>query len=206
MTSLQHHYPFFLDMEVLNRTLFDLNCKAVIVEGNTNDGDTYLAIRKMLPDETNVLHPAEMKIGYHEFLMVNGQKLYCWRKYEDGLLVRQFNLDDDDPRISMLSEFIETIKLNPGVHPHPTQRTFEYFVTFWRKDNLVQKENLYEKYVIVHMHHQEVSIIPFGNFNESGGDPLYMWPALATLDAEKGIIYGHGMRMGSFEVAMIGES
>jgi hypothetical protein len=29
-----------------------------------------------------------------------------------------------------------------------------------------------------------------------------MWPALATLDVEKNILYGHGMRMGSFTVEM----
>ena len=44
--------------------------------------------------------------------------------------MRQFKLDDDDPLVSMLSEFIETIKLDPGLHPHHTQLTYEHFVTF----------------------------------------------------------------------------
>lgn len=202
MTSLQHHYPFFLDMEVLNSILLDLDWKAVIVEGNTNDGDAYLAIRKILNDETNKLQPAEIEIGYHEFFMVDGLTLYCWRKYEDGLLVRQFQLDKNDPHASMLSEFMEIIQLDPGRHPHSTQLTYAHFVTFWRKGNLVQKEDWHEKYVIIHLHHQEISIIPLDSFNETGGDPLYMWPALATLDVEKGILYGLGMRMGSFTVAM----
>ncbi len=202
MTSLQHHYPFFLDMAALNAALWSMQWKAEIVVAKTKDDEEYLAISKNSNEDSAIPGPPEIKIGYHEFLMVDSLKLYCWRKYEDGLLVRQFQLEDDDPQASMLSEFIETIKLDPGKHPHSTQLTYEHFVTFWRKENLEQKEDWYEKYVIIHLHHQEISIIPFDSFNETGGDPLYMWPALATLDVEKGVLYGHGMRMGSFTVKM----
>jgi len=204
MTSLQHHYPFFLDLPALNETLLPLRWKALIVDASTKDDDEYLSIMKILTEHPLLSQSVEIKVGSYEFLMVNGPKLYCWRKYEDGLLVRQFQLDDDDPQATILSEFIEAANISSGKHPHHTQLTYEHFVTFWRKDNLVQKEDWYEKYVILHIHHQEISIIPFNTFNETGGDPLYMWPALATLDVEKGILYGHGMRMGSFEVA-IGE-
>ena len=204
MTPLQHHYPFFLDMATLNVTLLPLLWKAEIVATQAKDDHEYLSIQKIVSEDASKPQAPEIKVGYHEFLMVIGARLYCWRKYEDGVLVRQFQMDDDDPHASMLSEFIEAIRLDPGTHPHPTQLTYEHFVTFWRKENLVQKEDWHEKYVIIHLHHQEISIMPFNSFNETGGDPLYMWPALATLDVEKGILYGHGMRMGSF-TAEIGE-
>ncbi len=204
MTSLQHHYPFFLDMATLNGALLPLFWKAEIAGAATKDENEYLSIKRMVNNGDPVPQTLEIRVGYHEFLMVVGSTLYCWRKYEDGLLVRQFQLNDDDPHATMLSEFIEAIKLDPGTHPHSTQMTYDHFVTFWRKENLVQKEDWYEKYVIIHLHHQEISIIPFDSFNETGGDPLYMWPALATLDVEKGVLYGHGMRMGSFSVVISG--
>ncbi len=189
-------------MAALNAALWSMQWKAEIVGTKTKDDHEYLSIQKIETQDASIPEALEIKVEYHEFLMVDGPKLYCWRKYEDGLLVRQFQLDDDDPQASMLSEFIEIIKLNPGKHPHPTPLIYDHFVTFWRKGNLVQKEDWYEKYVIIHLHHQEISIIPFDSFNETGGDPLYMWPALATLDVENGVLYGHGMRMGSFTVKM----
>jgi hypothetical protein len=86
----------------------------------------------------------------------------------------------------------------------PLQHHFPYFMDIGKlnaelKPNLAIKEDFHERFVIVILHGVFITVIPFDRFNETGGDPLYMWPALASIDIETGKLYGHGMRMGSFE-------
>jgi len=161
-----------------------------------------MAIGKMHQVHGDVKPEILIEIGFREFMMIRDNRFYAWQKYTDGLEIRQFLLDQEDVQASLLMEFVDTLEPPVGRHTRPTILTYEYFVTFIRKENLLRNQDFHEQYVIVLLHGEQLFILPFDSFNETGGDPLYRWPALALLDVEAGKLYGHGMRMGDFMVPL----
>lgn len=202
MTPLQYHFPFFLDLKALNAELFPMQWMAGVSDSEDSERPAYLTIERIGNSNHASKMQSSIKVGFHETLMIQDNRLFCWKKYDDGLFVRQFDLTGEDPNSAMLSEFIEILSLEPGKHAHTTTLSYSHFVTFIRKGNLVRKEDYFEQYVILLMHRMELSIIPFYSFNETGGDQMYMWPALASLDIASGKLHGHGMRMGSFTIEL----
>ena len=202
MTPIQFHYPYFIVIDKFNAELSPLHWSARLVDSvNTEDGE-YLVVERLLAAQDDNRNPDAIRIDFGTFLMVFGQRLYVWNRYADGLEIRQYHLDHEDVQGTMITDFVEIGPLVPGTQPHPNMMSYDHFVTFIRKPDLVTKEDYYEKYVIIHLHGQSVTMIPFDSFNETGGDPLYMWPALAVLDISKGLLHGLGMRMGSFTLSL----
>lgn len=198
MTPIQFHYSYFIDVDKFNAELSPLHWSARLVDSvNTEDGE-YLVVERLLAAQDDNHNPDAIRIDFGTFLMVSGQRLYVWNRYADGLEIRQYQLDQADIQGTMITDFVEIGPLVPGIQPHSNKMTYEHFVTFIRKPDLVTREDYYEKYVIIYLHGQSVTMIPFDSFNETGGDPLYMWPALASLDPHTGMLHGYGMRMGSF--------
>ena len=200
MTPLQYHYPYFIQIERFNEDLLATGWKARIVPP-AGKHEEYLVIERQNIDPAQQSMHA-LRIDFRTFLMVSGQMLYAWIRYSDGLEIRQYHLDHEDVQSTMIIDFVEISPLVPGTQPRPTKMSYDHFVTFIRKPDLVTKEDYYEKYVIIYLHGQSVTMIPLDSFNETGGDPLYMWPALAVLDISKGQLHGVGMRMGSFTISL----
>ena len=200
MTPFQYHFPYFFDLARFNADLAPYHWVARNVQPQSkNESESILLEPTDTKDGSGKQSPS-LHFDFGTFLMVHNHLLYAWRRYEDGLLIRQYDLREVNPEISMLEEFIDIMATEPGRQAHTTRMTFHHFVTFIRKPNLIVKEDYYERYVIILLHEEFLTLIPFDTFNKTGGDPLYMWPALATLDPETGKLYGHGMRMGSFTV------
>lgn len=202
MTPIQYHFPYFIEVSKFNADLAPQHWVARIVNPhNKNESESILLEPSDYKDDTEKERPS-LRFDFGTFLMVQNTILYAWRRYEDGLLIRQYDLREVNPVLSMLEEFIDIMATEPGGHAHPTCMTYQHFVTFIRKPNLIVKEDYHERYVIILLHEDFITLFPFDSFNETGGDPLYMWPALATLDPETGKLHGHGMRMGSFTVQL----
>jgi len=201
MTPFQYHYSYFIELDHFNAALSPIGWKARIELDNSKDKEEYMIIEKISLD-TSQHEVQSLRIDFRTFLMISGQRLYAWKRYADGLEIRQYQLDQTDVQGTMITDFVEIGPLVPGKHPHANKMAYEHFVTFIRKPDLITLEDYYEKYVIIHLHGQNVTMIPFDSFNETGGDPLYMWPALATLDLSTGLLHGIGMRMGSFTIPL----
>ncbi len=202
MTPIQYHFPYFIEPGNLNADLAPLQWIARIEIPQSKNESEILVLEPIgIKDETGKPGPP-LRFDFGTFLMVQGHTLFAWSRYEDGLLIRQYDLREENPGSSMAEDFIDIMTTDTGKHQRPTRMAYHHFVTFIRKPNLIVKEDYHEQYVIVLLHEDVVNIIPFDNFNETGGDPLYMWPALATLDPDTGKLYGHGMRMGSFTVQL----
>ena len=200
MTPLQYHFPYFFDLARFNADLAPHHWVARMVPPpSKNEGECVILEPIVISEKAGNESPT-LRFDFGTFLMVRDHMLYAWRRYEDGLLIGQYDLHEADPVRSMLEEFIDVKATEPGRHAHDTNMTYHHFVTFIRKPNLIVKADDYERYVIILLHEELLTLIPFDTFNETGGDPLYMWPALATLEPETGKLYGHGMRMGSFTV------
>lgn len=200
MTPVQYHFPYFIELSQFNADLAPLKWIARIeIPPSKNESEILHLAPMAVKGEAEMIVPS-LRFDFGAFLMVQDHILYAWRRYEDGLLIRQYDLREVNPELSMLEEFIDIMATEPGRHAHTTRMTYHHFVTFIRKPNLIVKEDYYERYVIILLHEELLTLIPFDTFNETGGDPLYMWPALATLEPETGKLYGHGMRMGSFTV------
>lgn len=198
MTPYQYHYPYFIQIERFNEDLLATGWKARIVPPSDKHEEYLVIERQNIDPAQQSMH--SLRIDFRTFLMVSGQMLYAWTRYADGLEIRQYQLDQADIQATRIIDFVETGPLVTGIQPHPNKLSYEHFVTFIRKPDLVTKEDYYEKYVIIYLHGQSVTMIPLDSFNETGGDPLYMWPALAVLDINKGLLHGTGMRMGSFTI------
>lgn len=202
MTPIQYHFPYFIELSKFNADLSPLRWVAQIVPPqNKNESESILLKPIAINGEIGEQGPS-LRFDFGTFLMVQSHILFAWRRYQDGLLIRQYDLRDVDPGLSMLEEFIDINATEPGRHSRSTKLTYHHFVTFIRKPNLMVKEDYYERYVIVLLHEDVITVVPFDSFNETGGDPLYMWPALATLDVESNKLHGIGMRMGSFTVQL----
>jgi hypothetical protein len=200
MTPVQYHFPYFIEFSQFDADLAPFQWIARIeIPQNKNESEILVVEPQEMKDETRKVSTA-LRFDFGTFLMVQGHLLFAWRRYRDGLLIRQYDLREADPQISMLEEFVDIAATDPGTHAHSSRLAYQHFVTFIRKPNLTVHEDYHERYVIVMLHEETITIIPFASFNETGGDPLYMWPALATLDPDTGKLYGHGMRMGSFTV------
>lgn len=202
LTPMQYHYPHFLDIARLNADLRPWHVQAVVQNSETPDSE-HLAIKHRDPLSGDLATKPFLVFGPGTFLMVQASRLYAWQKYTNGLLIRQYALDQENIPASLQEDFIDIEKVAPGIHQRKPAVHFDHFVTFIRKPNLVTQEDWYEKYVIVHLHQDRIQIVPLDMLNETGGDPMYVWPALASWSPTKGILYGHGMRMGSFEVSMM---
>jgi len=202
MTPVQYHLPYFIELSKFNADLASHQWIANIEIPKSKNESEMLILEPMgINDEAGKASPA-LRFDFGTFLMVQGHFLFAWRRYEDGLLIRQYDFREEDPGIAMAEDFIDIITTDPGKHPRPAMMAYHHFVTFIRKPNLNVKVDYHERYVIILLHGDCITVIPFDSFNETGGDPLYMWPALATLDPDTGKLYGHGMRMGSFTVQL----
>lgn len=200
MTPIQYHFPYFIELSNFNSDLAPYHWVAHHVLPQSKNESESILLEPMDTEGGNGKQSPSLHFDFGTFLMVHNHLLFAWRRYEDGLLIRQYDLREVNPELSMLEEFIDIMATEPGRHAHTTRMTYHHFVTFIRKPNLIVKEDYYERYVIILLHEEFLTLIPFDTFNETGGDPLYMWPALATLEPEAGKLYGHGMRMGSFTV------
>ncbi len=186
MTPIQYHFPYFFDLARFNADLAPHYCVARnVLPQSKNESESMLLEPMLTNDETKNESPS-LHFDFGTFLMVHNHLLFAWRRYKDGLLIRQYDLREVNPELSMLEEFIDIMATEPGRHSHTTRMTYHHFVTFIRKPNLIVKEDYHERYVITLLHEEFLTLIPFDTFNETGGDPLYMWPALATLDVESG--------------------
>ena len=201
LTPYQHHYPHFLDIARWNADLRDFHLQAVI-QRDSSPEDEHLAIKRRDPSTGDLCSKPVLVFYPGTFLMVQGKMLYAWQKFTDGILIHQYAIDEADIAGSMHDDFIEILKTKPGVHQRKTPLIYNHLVTYIRKQNLDTIEDWYEKYVILHLHEDRIQVVPMDILNETGGDPMYVWPALASFSPSKGILYGHGMRMGTFEVKM----
>ncbi len=139
-------------------------------------------------------------IHHRDLCMIRENLFFHWTKYENGIEINQYDLLEENFVATGKTEFIDITLLEPGIHHRTTILNYHYFVTFFRKTNLERKENFHEQYVIIILHENKINIIPLEQFNESGGDPLYVWPAVASLETTTGKLHGYGMRMGSFSI------
>ena len=199
MTSYQHHYPYFLDLQKLNASLSPHGWHAG-TELDAKTKEEILVLRKAGHEPGD--HPSSLVVYPRTFIMVNRTILYLWIKYSDGVVIRIYDLTSAPDGQTPIEEFIDIQGRAPGTYQVSLKGMYEHFVTFGRKENLVTPENWHEKYVILHLHDDQLTIRPLTEFNETGGDPMYQWPALASFNPSTGILYGHGMRMGSFEVKL----
>jgi hypothetical protein len=202
MTPVQYHFPYFIELSKFNADLTPLEWKARIEIPQSKNESEILFVEPIVIKSKSGKVGSSIRFDFGTFLMVQDYLLYAWRRYEDGLLIRQYDLREEDPGVSLLEEFVDITATEPGRQAHSTRIGYHHFVTFIRKPNLIVREDYHERYVIVLLHEDNLTVIPFNSFNETGGDPLYMWPALATLDLDAGKLYGHGMRMGSFTVQL----
>ena len=85
-----------------------------------------------------------------------------------------------------------------GYHKLDTKLDLIDFITYIRKEDLKYDQDYYERFVIVVINRDDISIIPFDWFNKSGGDYGYVWPAVARFDKDKSKLYGQGMLMADF--------
>ena len=196
ITPYQHQYPHFLDLIKINEVLKPFSWHARIEKDGEQEADV-LCIRKVKSKDNDAR--AVIKLFAGTFLMIHPSWMYAWIRYKEGLLIRIYDLSSAESEPSC-EEFIDIESRKAGVHEIQPKGIYDHFVTFIRKHNLHTPEDWHEKYVIVHLHGQRLEILPFTTFNETGGDPMYQWPALASLNTATGMLYGHGMRMGSFEV------
>lgn len=199
LTPYQHHFPHFLDISRLHADLKPSGLRPVIhLDPNTKED--VLALKKTDKTTGDVASQPTITIGAGTFLMVDGAYFYGWQRFTNGLLIRQFKLHEEDIHASMQEDFIDILEYPPGIHHRKSSLRYRHFVTFVRKSNLHVAEDWYERFVILYLHEDQMQIIPMDAFNETGGDPMYVWPALASLNPETMILYGHGMRMGSFQI------
>lgn len=145
---------------------------------------------------------APIPVKNYEFLMVQDHRLYIWQKFENGILIRQYTLSDESGSGKPLEEFIPIASKSPGRNAHPSRLTYHHFVTYIRKSDLVQPDDRHEKYVVLYLHQDQLHVIPMQEFNATGGDPMYVWPVLASYDASSDTLYGAGMRMGTFSMKL----
>ena len=199
MTPYQHHYPHFLDLQKLNESLSAHGWHA----GTGPDAKTKTEVLVFRRTDKDVSDNSSSLVVYpRTFIMINRTFLYLWIKYSNGVMIRMYDLALVPGDQTPVEDFIEIQSRAPGNYQLPVKGLYEHFVTFARKENLVTPESGHEKYVILHLHGDQLTIRAFTEFNETGGDPMYQWPALASFNPATGILYGHGMRMGSFEVRL----
>lgn len=201
LTPFQHHYPHFLDITRLHAVLKPSGLQPVL-HWDPESKEEVLVLKKTDKTTGDVATQPTITLRAGTFLMVDGDILYDWQRFTNGLLVRQFRLRETDISASKQEDFIEILKYAPGIHPRKSSLRFRHFVTYIRKTNLNVAEEWYERFVILYLHQDQMQIMPMDAFNETGGDSMYVWPALASYDPERRILYGHGMRMGSFEIKL----
>ncbi|HZV69503.1 MAG TPA: hypothetical protein VFG10_08165 [Saprospiraceae bacterium] len=201
MTPFQYHFPHFLEIEKLNQELHPFNLSAHLFIDHDQKDAEYLAIGTRKQD-SNTSPSQNLLFPYGTFLMIQNSSLFTWQKYHEGLEIRKYDLTHQDIHSSMKSDLVNILKCSPGKHLHADKLQFDHFITFSRKENLITPDESFEKYVIVHLNKYHLTIIPFDEFNETGGDPMYKWPALATLDLNSGKLHGIGMRMGTFTIQL----
>lgn len=202
MTPKQFHYPLFFNLQEVNGLLKPLGWQCFIREVASEQEPEKAVISKR--DERHEVDsdPNEVILTSYTFLMIQSSRLFTWSKYEDGLLIRQFDLLASQIHTSLLEAFIPVGPLVVGQQKHSTVLTFDHFVTYIRIPNLPQPESHFEQYVVIHLHGGYITVIPMDEFNASGGDPMYVWPVLASYEPQSGILYGLGMRMGEFSMRL----
>ena len=134
--------------------------------------------------------------------MVQGDKLFYWQTSNNQIDITQVSLFNLAEEPEIVNTKVDLERLHTGKNTVRTYLDIEYLVTYTRKDSITYDQGYYEKFVILLIKKEQITIMPFDWFNKTAGDYGYVWPATARLDQEKGILYGKGMRMSDFCVKL----
>ena len=141
-----------------------------------------------------------LTIPFGATLMVQEDKLNYWSTDYDTLDISQIQLSNlSEPSITT-NKKIDLLNFSLGHNKINTGLNLNDFVTYVRKESLQYNQAYYEKFVLVFINNDDITILPFDWFNKTGGDYGYVWPATAQFDKERNKLYGHGMRMGDFTI------
>lgn len=143
-----------------------------------------------------------LKIPFHTKLMIVDDELIYWNINEEIIDIVKINLIELSQNIESMNSKIDISKMDLGNNTYQTYLGLNNFVTFVKKENLKYDREYYENYVILIINNENIKLIPFEEFNKTGGDYGYVWPAIARIDVEKQILFGSGMRMGNFELKL----
>ena len=141
-----------------------------------------------------------LTIPFGATLMVQEDKLNYWSTDYDTLDISQIQLSNLSEPSIIINKEINLLNFSLGHNKINTGLDLNDFVTYVRKESLKYDQAYYEKFVLVFINNDDITILPFDWFNKTGGDYGYVWPATAQFDKERNKLYGHGMRMGDFTV------
>ncbi|WP_121357794.1 hypothetical protein [Flavisolibacter nicotianae] len=194
MTPTQYYFPYFFQLDDFNKEVKPFGLAAFV----TNDSKTEMPDKLLVTKKGS--HDVLLSIPFGATLMVQGNKLFYWKTDYDLLDITQVQLDDTTTTQKQLNERIDLLKFKIGHNELATALDIRNFVTFVRKEDLTYQQDYYERFVIVVINNNNISIIPFDWLNKTGGDYGYVWPATARMDKNR--IYGQGMRMANFMVEL----
>jgi hypothetical protein len=105
---------------------------------------------------------------------------------------------------------INTSNLNIGANEFsfPDEfKTLSELIVFSRKQDVKYDLEFFERFVLLSIYPGDnlIVVTPFDEFNKTGGDYGYVWPAIANRELNSGNIYGSGMRMSNFIIKPNGE-
>ncbi len=148
---------------------------------------------------------AEVSLTVGTQIMIDStQNLIIWKSDDPLLAIFTYSLYDLSNCISTLNLNINELML--GDHNISASFNSTPFVTYVRKEDLKYNLNYYERYVLLIINDEKLTLTPFNWFNEKGGDYGYVWPATAQIDLTNQKLKGSGMRMADFEVDLYSHS
>jgi hypothetical protein len=192
----QYYFPYFFNTEEFNRHIKEFGLISEVVFKEKERFPEYLKIKSLT---------AELIVPFWTRLMIDSnQNIVIWESDNYMLNISIYSPYDLNKCVSALELNINELAI--GDHDLPTPCILTNFVTYIRKDNLKYSLDYYERFVLVIISNNRLTLIPLNWFNEKGGDYGYVWPATAQIDLTNNKLKGSGMRMADFEVDLYSPS
>ena len=200
MTPTQFYFPYFFILDKFNKTLlpFGLFSYSIYDEETKMPNELIISLKKDLDNlKSNLL-----TIPFGSTLMIEMNKLFYWETDTNQINITQVELPTLFENPEILNTKIDLTKLDLGKNNVDTYLETDSLVAYVRKEDLTYQQEYFEKFVIVIIERNQVEMIPFDWFNKTGGDYGYVWPATAQFDRKNNLLYGQGMRMPDFKIAI----
>jgi len=200
MTPEQYYFPYFFNQIELNNSIKKYGLNTLVIFDKKTEIAKELIITKK--ERFNLFGKEKqiLKIPFGTILMIVDDELIYWNIDDEIIDIVKINLTELSQNIESMNSKIDISKMNLGNNTYQTYLGLNNFVTFVRKNDLKYNQEYYENYVIVIINNENIKLIPFENFNKTGGDYGYVWPAIAKIDIENKMLFGKGMRMQNFEL------
>lgn len=200
MTASQFYFPYFFDLDKFNDLLAQFGLSSYLTMDDKIKMPKELVVTKK--SFLNFLKPKStlLTIPFGATLMIQNDKLFYWSTEYDKIDIRRIGLKNLLDTAISESQSIDLLQYSIGHNKFDNRLDLIDFVTYVRKDDLKYDQDYYEKFILVFINKDDITLIPFDWFNKSGGDYGYVWPAIAKFDKEKNKLYGQGMRMDDFVI------